>query len=164
MPLIIDQEWNEVEKTLQKPLVLSLWEDNTLIMTLTWEDWEQESLPLEKFLDLTDIELREVDMLSKLWFTLVWDRRIWSDYPDYFKDFLNSNPNLFVWWKEVYIQRDQFKADTSDVIFSDREKRELILVRLNLPRKTPIEIEEEILNSKTWIQKILEGIWYWKKS
>jgi hypothetical protein len=35
---------------------------------------------------------------------------------------------------------------------------------LNLPRKTPIEIEEEILNSKTWIQKILGGIWYWKKS
>jgi len=98
MPLIIDQEWNEVEKTPQKPLVLSLWENNTLIMTLTWEDWEQESMPLEKFLDLTDIELREVDMLSKLWFTLVWDRRIWSDYPDYFKDFLNSNPNLFVWW------------------------------------------------------------------
>lgn len=162
MPLTINQEWDEVEEILQKPQVLALWEDNTLMMTLTWEDWKQESIPLEKFLDLTDIELWEVDMYLKLWFTLVWDRRIWSDYPEYFKDFHNYNSNLFVWWKEMYVQRDKFKDDTSDVIFPDREKRELIFVKLNLPKQTPIEIEEEILNSKTWIQKILAGIWYWK--
>lgn len=159
MHLTLDKDWNEIVEVLQKPQVLSISDSGNIMMTLTWENWEQETLPIEKYLNLTDIELREIDMCLKLWFTLVWDRRIWSDYPEYFKDFHDKNSKLFLWWKEIYIQRDQFKPDTSDVIFSDREKRELILVKLNLPKQTPVEIKEEIMNFRSWIQGILAGIW-----
>lgn len=158
MPLTLDQDWNEVEKILQKPQVLSISDSGDIMMTLTWEDWEQETLPIQEYLDLTDFEKREFSVLKSLGYTLIWERRINSEYPEYFKDFHDKNSELFLWWKEIYVKRDQFKPDTSDVIFSDREKRELIFVKLNLPKVVAPQIQEEITNLKGLIKRILGGI------
>lgn len=162
MTLTINQDWNEVEKILQKPQVLSIWNDNNIMMTLTWEDWKQEVSTLWDFLCLTDIEQEETKTMNKLWYTLVWDRITWFDYPEYFKDFHDSNFQLFLGWKEIYITRDQFKADTSDEVFPDRQKRELIFVKLNIQKPAAPKIQEETTWFKEVIKGILAGIWYWK--
>lgn len=162
MPLTIDESWAEVEKTLQKPQVLSISDSGDIMMTLTWEDWKQEISTLWNFLRLTDIEQNEVSLMSQTWYTLVWDRMIWLDYPEYFKDFHDTNSKLFISWKEIYITRDQFKNDTSQEVFPDREKRELIFVKLNLPKLIAPEVQQEVLNSKGWIQRILADMWFWK--
>ncbi len=158
MPITVDQSWQEVEKILQKPQVLSLSNTNEIMMTLTWENWDQETSSLIDFLNLTDIEQKEVLMMEEIWFFLVWDRIIWLDYPVYFKEFKNNNSKLFSWWKEIYLKRDEFKEDTSGVIFPNREKRELIFVKLELPEVIAPEVQKEIMNLKWFVKKILANV------
>ena len=158
MPITVDKNWQEVEKILPKPQVLSLSDTNQIMITLTWEDWKQETSSLIEFLNLTDIEQREVLMMEAIWYTLIWDRIIWLDYPIYFKDFQDNNSKLFLWWKEIYLTRDKFKEDTSNVIFPNREKRELIFVKLELPKVIVPEVQKEIMNLKWLIKKILANV------
>lgn len=163
MSLTFNEHWEEIDVQLQKPQVLSLSKDNNVLMTLTWDDGEQKILSIWEFLDLTDIETAEVEKLfTPLWFTLVGQRTIGQDYPEYFKDFHDANPSLFVDGKEMFLQRDQFKADTSDVIFPDREKRELIFVKLNLPTPTPEVVVENTISVKKVIGEILLNLWQTK--
>lgn len=163
MSITFNEQWQEVEKSIEKPQVLSLNENNQILMTLTWEDGEQKVLTLKEFLDLTDIEKAEIERFyEQLWFTLVAQRVIGQDYPEYFKDFHESNPSLFVDGKEMFLQRDQFKEDTSDVIFPEREKRELIFMKLNLPEKISPTTQAEVTGFKQVVTQILANMWLTK--
>ncbi len=137
-----------------KPNVLSFDSDDNIIMTLTWDDWSDESLKLEDFLHLTDLEKKEIkENYKKLWYFLLWDKLKWWPYPEYFKDFHDTHEELFLWSKELTRERDPISKD--DISFPNRKNRELIFVKLNIPSKLPPRIEEEIWKYEKIIYQIL---------
>lgn len=149
-----------IETELSKPNVLSLDGNNNIIMTLTWDDWEQKFIKLEDFLHLTDLEKKEIrENYTPLWYTLVWDKRIWWDHPEYFKNFHDqeNNKRLFSWSKEITRKRDIINED-DNTFLPDRELRELIFVKLNLPENISEKVTEETMCFKATIKKILAGL------
>lgn len=147
-----------IESDLPKPNVISLDGDNNIMMTLTWDDWTDESIKLEDFLHLTDLEKKEIrENYTPLWYTLVWDKRIGWEYPDYFKDFHAKKTYLFTGAKEVTRERDPIEENDTTFL-PDRWNRELIFVKLHLPENISEKVTEETMGFKNTVKKILTNL------
>lgn len=144
----------ELETQEPKPLQLSLNSDNQIIMTLTWEDWEQKQETIEEFLDLTPLEQKIVQKHRNEWFILVCDKRIQGKYPDYFKKFHDTYSKYFSWAQEKKQKRDVVKYSQNGM-FPDRRYRELVFVKLNLPVTVHPEIQYEEEKIKKAFEKII---------
>lgn len=151
----------ELETQIPEPLQLTLNSDNQIMMTLTWENGEQKQETIEEFLDLTPLEQKIVQENRQKGFLLVCDKRIQGAYPDYFKRFHDTYHKYFTGTREKTQERDVVE-NSQNAMFSDREYRELVFVKLNLPETVSEEIQAETLSFKKIFEKILENIWLMK--
>lgn len=153
MSVNTNQRQDDLETSFCEPQELSLDENGNLIMNLGLDGKKYDSMRLEDFLDLTDIERHEIENYYRpLWYTLVCDKiKSWM-YPDYFRLFHDKYSHLFSWSNEMKRERDPISWE--NLVFPDRANRELVFVRLNLPI-TNKKIGQEVMNTQNAFEKIL---------
>ncbi len=131
---------------------LNLEDDWVLRICFKNAAWEQEIMDIEDYLWLNWAERVITNTYKINGFILVWERDTWDDYPDYLKYFFINNNSFFIDWEERTIERFSSK----DIEW--RELKQLIFVRLRLPRKVNPQVNEESIKAReavTWILNLI---------
>lgn len=141
-------EWElitpEIERKKEKIFVNEYW-------VIVFESllWELKSI--YDYLNLNQEERRMVEWLKKEWYTLIWEKVINEPYPEYIKTFIEENFSIIIDGNEVNYEREWNNS-------------QLVFIKITLPESKKIapEVQEEVMDLKAWIQRILANMWMWK--
>ena len=141
-------EWElitpEIESKKEKIFVNEYW-------VIVFESllWELKSI--YDYLNLNQEERRMVEWLKKEWYTLIWEKIINEPYPEYIKTFIEENFSIIIDGNEANYEREWNNS-------------QLVFIKITLPESKKIapEVQEEVMDLKAWIQRILANMWDWK--
>lgn len=141
-------EWElitpEIERKKEKIFVNEYW-------VIVFESllWELKSI--YDYLNLNQEERRMVEWLKKEWYTLIWEKVINEPYPEYIKTFIEENFSIIIDGNEANYEREWNNS-------------QLVFIKITLPESKKIapEVQEEVMDLKAWIQRILANMWEWK--
>lgn len=141
-------EWElitpEIERKKEKIFVNEYW-------VIVFESllWELKSI--YDYLNLNQEERRMVEWLKKEWYTLIWEKVINEPYPEYIKTFIEENFSIIIDGNEANYEREWNNS-------------QLVFIKITLPESKKIapEVQEEVMDLKAWIQRILANMWDWK--
>ncbi len=137
-------------------LKIENWEVNMVYI----EDWEQKIIPIELFLWLSSKEKKIFSNYKERWYILIWEK-IWQEYPDYIKMFIQNNPNLLIDWNEI--EEKRYTRHWNKDFFSE-ELRELVFIKASNTLDNTFDdnqrlelrnINENILKVRFWLEEIL---------